>query len=248
MTTCEKTRTMIDSGAPLAAESRHLDECGACRAYAAETSALLNLLAATPRVEAPPDFEFRLRARIATAKSEQSSIWKSLIGLWSGPMGWSRAAATMAAVAVIASAVTLYATRSNRSAPEAIATRVGSQVTQPLAPPAMTRPEASVAPSAPSALENVGSSNQADVAARSSARTTSASRASHLPLTSVARELPASPKNELDLGAMQGTRVVVESRGARPMVTIPQVTYGAQRTMLRQNASTADGAVTQAVF
>src|SRR5215813_264506 len=120
MTTCEKTRTMIDSGAPSlgAMEHHHLGECEACRVYAAETNALLNLLAATPHVEAPPDFDFRLRARIATAKSERSSVWKALAGLWSGQVGWSRAAATMAAVAVVASAVTLYATRSNRQVSE----------------------------------------------------------------------------------------------------------------------------------
>jgi hypothetical protein len=47
---------------------------------------------------------------------------------------------------------------------------------------------------------------------------------------------------------MQGTRVVVDGRGGRPMVTIPQVTYGAQRAFMRQSASAGDVASVQTVF
>src|SRR5580765_1614872 len=118
MTTCEKTRTQIDTGAGpqglAGSERRHLDECGACRTYAAETDSLLSLLAGTPRVEAPPDFDFRLRARIATVKGQRSSIWTSLAALWSRPMGsvgsmsWTRAAAPLAAVALVAGTAALY--------------------------------------------------------------------------------------------------------------------------------------------
>jgi hypothetical protein len=252
MTTCEKTRTLIDAGtAPqgLAGnERRHFDECGACRTYAAETDSLLSLLAGTPRVEAPPDFDFRLRARLATVKGQRSSIWTSLAGLWSRPMGpvgptsWTRAAATMAAVALVVGTAALYATRSTSPAPEAIASRVSPPVSPPVTPP-VTPGTASLAPSqpvipAPSAVEK---------AVNTSPRTTNSLRVSRLPVTGVVRELPSS-RSDLDLTAMQGTRVVVESRGERPMVTIPQVTYGAQRAVMRQKALAGDGAVTQAVF
>jgi hypothetical protein len=249
---------MIDTGTQALglppSERRHLDECGECRVYAAETNALLNLLGATPRVEAPPDFDFRLRARIATVKGQQSSTWAPLAGLWSkvmtGPMGWSRAAAAMAAMALLAGGVTLYATRTTRQAPEAIATRVSSPVVQPVVPPA---PKAgaslagSVAPSASPAAEKGGKPAINDIALSTRPRTGNPSRVAHPSATNVVRDLPAA-RSDLELSAIQGTRVVVDARGGRPMVTIPQVTYGAQRAIMRQNASAGDGAVTQAVF
>jgi hypothetical protein len=259
MTTCEKTRTQIDTGAGpqgLAGSERrhlqahvqgHLDECGACRAYAAETDSLLSLLAGTPRVEAPPDFDFRLRARIATVKGQRSSIWTSLAALWSRPMGsvgsmsWTRAAAPLAAVALVAGTAALYATRSTAPVPDAIASRVSPPAVQPAASQTPSLPLVSAAPlaaPAPPAMERALSANP---------RVTNASRVSRQPVTGVARELPSSQLDP-DFSAMQGTRVVVEARGARPMVTIPQVTYGAQRAVMRQSAPAGDVAAIQTVF
>ena len=96
---------------------------------------------------------------------------------------------------------------------------------------------APLAAGAPSAMERAVNANP---------RVTNASRVSRQPVTGVARELPSSQLDP-DLSAMQGTRVVVEARGGRPMVTIPQVTYGAQRAVMRQSAS-ADVAAIQTVF
>jgi len=262
MTTCEKTRTQIDTGAGpqgLAGSERsqlqahvqaHLDECGACRAYAAETDSLLSLLAGTPRVEAPPDFDFRLRARIATVKGQRSSIWTSLAALWSRPMGsvgsmsWTRAAAPLAAVALVAGTAALYATRSTApvpNAPDAIASRVSPPAVQPAASQTPSLPLVSAAPLAAPA------SSAMERAVNANPRVTNASRVSRQPVTGVMRELPSSQLDP-DFNAMQGTRVVVESRGARPMVTIPQVTYGAQRAVMRQSASAGDVAAVQTVF
>ena len=47
----------------------HLSGCPDCHRYSDEAASLLRLLGAQPRVEAPPDFEFRLRARIADAQA-----------------------------------------------------------------------------------------------------------------------------------------------------------------------------------
>src|SRR5262249_25839910 len=51
------------------AVASHLNGCPDCHRYSDETASLLGLLGAQPRVEAPPDFEFRLRARIANAQA-----------------------------------------------------------------------------------------------------------------------------------------------------------------------------------
>ncbi|MDX6693150.1 MAG: hypothetical protein QOF02_753 [Blastocatellia bacterium] len=47
----------------------HLDSCAACRAFQTERLSLRQLIGSLEPVNAPPDFDFQLRARLATAKS-----------------------------------------------------------------------------------------------------------------------------------------------------------------------------------
>jgi hypothetical protein len=149
-------------------------------------------------------------------------------------------------VALVAGTVTLYATRSTAPPmPDAIASRVSPPATQPAASQTPSQPLVSAAPlaaPAPSTAERDVNTNL---------RTNNALRVSRQPVTGVVRELPSTgPSTHIDpdFSAMQGTRVVVEARGGRPMVTIPQVTYGAQRAFMRQNASAGDAAAAQTVF
>src|SRR5262245_35618675 len=103
---CKQTREAIDTAsrrAPYgAAVSSHLSGCPDCGRYADETNSLLMLLSAQPRVQAPADFDFRLRARIARAQVEQASPAGLLERLWENflaqTFSWGQAAAAMAAV------------------------------------------------------------------------------------------------------------------------------------------------------
>jgi hypothetical protein len=45
----------------------HVRDCRDCRRYSDETAVLLTMLGAQPRIEAPADFDFKLRARLARA-------------------------------------------------------------------------------------------------------------------------------------------------------------------------------------
>ncbi|MFN2596295.1 MAG: hypothetical protein ABR563_03815 [Pyrinomonadaceae bacterium] len=74
---CQKFRAEIEEAArgaaPGAAASSHLADCVECRAFGEERERLRGLVASLARVEAPDDFEFRLRARMARAESADSS-------------------------------------------------------------------------------------------------------------------------------------------------------------------------------
>ncbi|PYS91765.1 MAG: hypothetical protein DMF64_11225 [Acidobacteria bacterium] len=69
MLTCQQCRTEIDGAVraeTLAAQAReHLDVCAACRQFQVERRRLRTLIGELEPVAAPPDFEFRLRARMA---------------------------------------------------------------------------------------------------------------------------------------------------------------------------------------
>lgn len=74
---CKSYRTEIEEanpGAQLSAgASRHLRDCAACRKFYEERLALRNLLGGLEVVTAPPDFEFRLRARLAAGKASKGT-------------------------------------------------------------------------------------------------------------------------------------------------------------------------------
>lgn len=88
----------------------HLPGCSDCRRHADEMSSLFSLLSAQPRVEAPADFDFRLRARIARAKAEPVRTKGILEAFWTRSFSLAQAGAAMAAVAVALTASTIYVT------------------------------------------------------------------------------------------------------------------------------------------
>lgn len=60
----------------LSREARaHLEACPRCLRFYEERAALSRLVGELGRVAAPPDFEFRLRARMAASKSRQHRPW-----------------------------------------------------------------------------------------------------------------------------------------------------------------------------
>ncbi|MFN7828508.1 MAG: hypothetical protein ACK5RR_11130 [Acidobacteriota bacterium] len=119
---CQKTREAIDAGISKALLSSHLGDCAACESYSNELSSLLSLLREQPRVEAPADFEFRLKARIARAQADQATAsalpaWATK--LWSGSFSWVQATAATAAVALVVSVSTYQIYQNNQVAPAA---------------------------------------------------------------------------------------------------------------------------------
>lgn len=96
---CKGSRVELEAnppGAPLSARARfHLDSCEACRISLRENEGLNRLLAGLERVEAPADFEFRLRARLASSSADHRRA---------AALGFRRAIAFAAVVLLVSSA------------------------------------------------------------------------------------------------------------------------------------------------
>jgi hypothetical protein len=110
---CKQIREAIDAASRHNSYSghvaSHLSGCPDCHRYSDEASSLLRLLGAQPRVEAPPDFEFRLRARIANAQAApaidpQGFLQK--IRPWT--FSWGQTVAAAAALTLAVTVSTLY--------------------------------------------------------------------------------------------------------------------------------------------
>lgn len=133
---CQDIRSAIDvatrrEGVPGLVKD-HLGGCPNCSSYADKTSALLTLLSAQPRVQTPPDFEFKLRARIARAKYESQGRKSFLERLWAKSFTWGQAATAMATVALVITFATIQLTRHNQTTtntPEIA--QIGDKVVKP---------------------------------------------------------------------------------------------------------------------
>jgi len=129
---CTGTKAVIDSASrrnPISSEVKvHLSGCPDCRSYSDQTNALLSLLSAQPRVEAPADFNFQLRARIARAQAKPASPFGFLENIFGQTFSIRQAAASLAALAVMAAGTTLYF---NQSSPQ---TSGSSMIASNLAP------------------------------------------------------------------------------------------------------------------
>ncbi|MFZ4793299.1 MAG: hypothetical protein ACOYLN_04120 [Blastocatellia bacterium] len=147
---CQSTREAIDSGIVRKMSSTvgkseatrnslmsHIDSCTDCSGYSSELDSLLSLLKAQPRVEVPSDFDFKLRASIARAKSEQREATSSPIGsinpiewlsrLWAGSLSKVQTSAAMAAMAAVALVVSVSTYQINQRSYSPVNSASGGQ-------------------------------------------------------------------------------------------------------------------------
>lgn len=79
---CRTTRREIDEATPgdrLSGQAlEHIAVCAPCAAFREERSALSELVGSLEAVDAPPDFDFRLRARLAAAKGSGRPRFREL--------------------------------------------------------------------------------------------------------------------------------------------------------------------------
>lgn len=169
---CREMQAAVDS-AHLRSElandvELHLGSCEGCGRYATGNFQLLGLLAAQPRVEAPPDFDFRLRARIARARDERRGMAWSFREFWTHTFSWREAATTLALLTVVATSATLYLSRGSvQTSQSPLVTSASPEANVSVQP---------VAPLAGSDLATKGSASTArDVAPRPAAVRSSAS-------------------------------------------------------------------------
>src|SRR5215217_5491747 len=93
---CKAVRIEIDEreamGSVSAQANEHLLVCSSCRAYLDENKSLLNLVGNLESIAAPPDFDWRLRARLAAERSERKHAPRWSIGFAPGPQAITVAA------------------------------------------------------------------------------------------------------------------------------------------------------------
>lgn len=107
-TTCRSEIEDIAAGERLGREARvHVDDCGNCRTFFSERTALREMIGSLEPVTAPPDFDFRLRARLAGVENTGGSgtVWSRF--------AWKNAGPAFAATLVVAlvSAFAIYQLR-----------------------------------------------------------------------------------------------------------------------------------------
>ncbi|NBO63963.1 MAG: hypothetical protein EBU88_03765 [Acidobacteria bacterium] len=126
---CQKIRESIESGAGLQVLSSHLDGCVSCERHFQEHRSLLALLREQPRVEAPSDFEFRVRAGIARARAAQSEPASVSLGRWllSGrlSLSWIQTTAVAAALAAVVTVTAYRYTQYDQMTAPTLATESG---------------------------------------------------------------------------------------------------------------------------
>lgn len=151
---CKNIKAAIDSASrrhPINGEAHaHLSGCPDCRSYSDQSNALLALLTAQPRVQAPADFNFRLSARIARAEAQPTSPFAFLENLFGQTFSIKQAAASLAALAVMAAGTTLYFNQSSQqnSDNQMIASNIApvvQTIAVPELPPSVSAPTVNLA-------------------------------------------------------------------------------------------------------
>jgi hypothetical protein len=235
MSECRQVRAAVEMAArrdELAASvNKHLTSCAPCNVYATETFSVMALLGSQPRVEAPADFDFRLRARIARARDEQQTVGNRFKALWTRTFSLQRAAAMLALLAFGVTSTTLYLSRSNNPEPIAKenetttdATPIISEITTPQLPI-----QRNLLP------PNAGSGSFESKPMVAGVVRSTGSRAARFTPVVEHRETNAP------LTAMDNTQEVLIYRpGSTRVVNVPrgQVVWGAQLAGLRQSAAT----------
>ena len=251
---CRNIRREIEeagSGGFLSAAAlSHLEDCAACQTLSRQQTNLQAILSGLGTVEAPGDFDFRLRARLAGEKR---------MGAHSLPFGslsfGLRSTAVAAILLLLGAAVLSLALRSTPNAPVA----GNALVPKPTAPePAVVNPISSPGsnemakgstvsepklikenelaglgtPKAPGIRREVASNRGGN---RSGVRDISQKGAEYLTREEVGGTYPTAP---FSINASyQSLKVSVDdSRGTSRTISLPSVSFGSQRT-LSQTAS-----------
>lgn len=161
---CKDIKAAIDSASrrnPINGEAHaHLSGCPDCRSYSDQSNALLALLTAQPRVQAPADFNFRLSARIARAEAQPASPFAFLENLFGQTFSIKQAATSLAALAVMAAGTTLYFQSNQQASNSPMIASNNAPVVQTVA-----KTELPVTQSNPTPAANVAARSQSRAAA-----------------------------------------------------------------------------------
>lgn len=225
---CEVIRRQLDelmleqTCSPAAVE--HLRECAACREFHQKQTKLRQIVGGLGTVAAPPDFDFRLRARLANEASSATFHLNSFA---------QRGLAVAAVLIVVATGIVLVFNSMNR--PTQLAVEQQPQV-QPPAPKAVESPKTAVNPQEFSAgvPENTPQRIRKERPLQTSARVRR--RAVAIDFSSeradvINGSVAASTAFPIDASLQSLKLSLDDGRGNARTISLPTITFGSQRVL-----------------
>ena len=222
--------------------AEHLQACSACRQFQQKQNKLRQIVGSLGTVEAPPDFDFRLRARLANDSSNTAFHLSS--AYW--PFA-RRGLAVAAIVLLIATGVVLVRNYVDRQqAPVEITNNNSPAVNQPSTVPANTtsptpqvKPQefsAAIPPRAPQKVKSERSSQSVPRSKRQIASVDFSSERAPV----IAGSEPLETSRAVAVfpidASMQSLKVSLDDGyGNARIISVPTITFGSQRRL--QNAN-----------
>lgn len=238
---CENLRREIDESAPGESLSmfagRHLSSCAECKTFSDQQQKLQNILANLGTIEAPGDFNFRLRARLAREKGSSARF----------PLNLSLAfkSAVAGALILMFGSVIFLSFRGSRDnsltannvTPAAVidakppepAEVAAPKTDQLVAVDATPASQPDVRPIRPrTSIRNLSARNSSRIGSREMGST---------PATLI-KAADLNARNDYAIDAVnQPVKVSLDNgRGASRTISLPPVSYGSQRVMAQGTA------------
>lgn len=235
-TNCRNVRRDIEeagNGDFLSAQAHaHIQTCEPCATIAARQSSLSALMSSLGTIEAPGDFDFRLRARLAGERQGNAQVLSSK---FSFRYGFAAVALTL--VAAAAFMLTAYRNTINSEAPKTVAANQENQApkdsTQPVNPAAVA-----IAPKEEAVAVEASSERQPTPKRRELAGLRPGSRIGTRTTSSTPAEVLSKlgethPKGSFPINASyQSLKVSVDDgSGGFRTISLPTVSFGSQRTV-----------------
>jgi len=245
---CENIRREIEeagsAGFLSAAARSHLEDCAACQTLSRQQTNLQAILSGLGTVEAPGDFDFRLRARLAAEKR------MGAFSLSFGNLSFGlRSTAVAAILLLLGSAVLFVALKSNTNTEVARGDKVAPKPITPPESPAVNGP-GSTETGRKSPSDEPKATDQNQLAVRHTPRDSGMRRA----VAGIQRGNRFGTRDESQTGAQIITRdqlagtyptaafpinasyqslkvSVDDSRGTSRTISLPSVSFGSQRTL-----------------
>ena len=219
--------------------TEHVRQCGECQEFQQQQTKLRQIVGSLGTVEAPPDFDFRLRARLANESSSAGFHLRSL--QWSFA---SKGLATAAMVLLFVGGVVYVRTIVNSPAQNEAVVQRQQEPVQPTPKPVEDNRVGFDSAAAPTVLSNDGPRRP-----RSERRATSKARPPLVAADFASERAPVisgsqqrqSPIFPID-ASLQSLKVSLDDGdGNARTISVPTITFGSQRVLPKETKFTQKG-------